>query len=282
MSKKSKKVFITIDMEGISGIVDRTHTGVRDGPQEYEYGRKLMVGDLNAAIEGVLESGAEEIVVSDAHGRMRNLYPEDVHEAAHLIRGSPKPDLMMSGISGDFDASFYIGYHSMMGTPEAIICHTISSRVVDGLFINGRETEEFGLNAALAGWYGVPSVFISGDAAVAAEAKSFIPEINTAIVKWGVSRYAARCLHPKRARALIKRGARVALANAANVKPFKVEEPVKVKIRLASSTQAEFSSMLPFVETLDGRTIKATFSDYHEAHRGITAMIFFAGAIHTP
>jgi len=103
----------------------------------------------------------------------------------------------------------------MMGTPEAIICHTISSRVVDRLFINGRETGEFGLNADLAGWHGVPSVFISGDAAVAAEAKSFVPEINTTIVKWGVSRYAARCLHPKRARALIKRGAKAALANAA-------------------------------------------------------------------
>lgn len=108
MSKKPKKVFITIDMEDISGIVDRTQTGVRDGPQEYEYGRKLMVGDLNAAIEGALEVGAEEIVVSDAHGRMRNLYPEDVHEAALLIRGGPKPDQMMSGINNDFDASFYI------------------------------------------------------------------------------------------------------------------------------------------------------------------------------
>lgn len=282
MSKKPKKVFITIDMEGISGIVDRTQTGVRDGPQEYEYGRKLMAGDLNAAIEGALEAGAEEFVVSDAHGRMRNLYPEDVHEAALLIRGSPKPDQMMSGINNDFNASFYVGYHAMMGTPEAIICHTISSRVVDRLFINGRETGEFGLNADLAGWHGVPSVFISGDAAVAAEAKSFVPEINTAIVKWGVSRYAARCLHPKRARALIKRGAKAALANAAKIKPFKVEEPVEVKIRLASSTQAEVSSILPFVETLDGRTIKATFNDYQKAHRGIIAMILFASAIQTP
>ena len=103
MSNKPERVFISIDMEGISGIVSGDMTG-RD-PKEYEYGRKLMAGDLNAAVEGALEAGAGEVVVSDAHGRMINLQPEEVHEAAYLFRGSPKPDMMMAGISDEFDAA---------------------------------------------------------------------------------------------------------------------------------------------------------------------------------
>jgi len=276
MSDKPRKVFISIDMEGITGIVDWAQVG-RD-PHEYEVGRKLMVGDLNAAIEGALEAGAEEVVVSDAHGRMRNLQPEEVHEAAYLIRGSPKPGSMMEGIGEGFDAALYVGYHSMKGTENGILCHTISGRAVDAIYINGRETGEFGLNSALAGWYGVPSVFVSGDAAVAAEARSFVPNIKAAIVKWAVGRYAAKCLHPKKARALIKKTVTEALADAGNIKPYRVEEPVEVKIRYATSTMADVVAILPYIERVDGRTVKAVFSSYPEALRGLRATIYLAGA----
>jgi len=275
MSEKSKNVFISIDMEGITGIVDWTQVG--GDTKEYEVGRKLMVGDLNAAIEGALEAGADEIVVSDAHGRMRNLQPEEVHEAAYLIRGSPKPGSMMEGISGDFDAALYVGYHSMKGTEKGILCHTISGRTVDGIFVNGRETGEFGLNAALAGWHGVPSVFIAGDAAVAAEARSFVPNIRAAVVKWAVGRYAAKCLHPKKARALIKKTVAEALANTSNIEPYRVEEPVEIKLRYATSTMADVVAILPYVERIDGRTVKAVFNDYPEALRGLRATISLAG-----
>ena len=184
MSDKPERVFISVDMEGISGIVDWAQVG--GDQKEYEVGRRLMAGDLNAAVEGALEAGAEEIVVSDAHGRKRNLQPEEVHEAAYLIRGSPKPGSMMEGISDRFDAALYVGYHSMKGTEKGILCHTISGGgAVDAVFINGRETGEFGMNAALASWHGVPSVLISGDAAVAAEARSLVPNIRAAVVKWG-------------------------------------------------------------------------------------------------
>ncbi|MCX6649505.1 MAG: M55 family metallopeptidase [Candidatus Bathyarchaeota archaeon] len=164
MANKPERVFISIDMEGISSIVDWTHVD-RDHA-EYGYYRKMMAGDLNAAIEGALAAGAKEIVVSDAHGGMRNLQPEDVNEAAYLIRGSPKPDSMMEGIDdGHYDAVLFVGYHSMVGTENGILAHTIAGSTVDGVIINGRETGEFGMNAALAGWHGVPSVFLAGDAA---------------------------------------------------------------------------------------------------------------------
>ena len=274
MSDKPERVFISVDMEGISGIVDWAQVG--GDQKEYEVGRRLMAGDLNAAIEGALEAGAEEIVVSDAHGRKRNLQPEEVHEDAYLIRGSPKPGSMMEGISDRFDAALYVGYHSMKGTENGILCHTISGGAVDAVFINGRETGEFGMNAALAGWHGVPSVFISGDAAVAAEARSLVPNIRAAIVKWGVGRYAAKCLNPKRARALIKRAVTEALANTDSIEPFRVEEPVEVELRYVTSAMADLVAILPYVERVDGRTVKAVFKDYPEALGGLRAAIYLA------
>ncbi len=274
MSEGPKKVFITIDMEGISGIVGGGMTG--GAPKEYEYGRKLMVGDLNAAIEGALEFGADEITVSDAHGRMTNVQPEEVHEAAYLIRGSPKPGLMMSGISEDFDAALYVGYHSMKGTLNGVLAHTIAGGTVDGVFINGRETGEFGINAALAGWYNVPSVFVSGDDSVSREAIDFVPNIKTAIVKWGVSRSAAKCLHPEKGRTLIKHTVKEALENMGDIEPYKVSEPVEVKLRYANSTSADAASVLNY-DRVDGRTLKATFKKYPEALNGLLAAITLGG-----
>lgn len=274
MSDKAKKVFISLDMEGISGIAGRGMTG--GDPKEYEYGRKLMVGDLNAAIEGALEFGADEITVCDAHGRMTNVQPEEVHKEAYLIRGRPLPDLMMSGISEDFDAALYVGYHSMKGTLNGVFAHTIAGGTVDGVFINGRETGEFGINAALAGWYNVPSVFVSGDDSVSREAKDFVPNIKTAIVKWGVSRLAAKCLHPEKGRTLIKHTVKEALENMGGIEPYKVSEPVEVKLRYASSTMADAASILNY-DRVDGRTVKATFKKYPEALNGLLAAIFLGG-----
>jgi len=151
---KPKRVFISIDMEGISGIFEGRQTGGDTG--DYQKGRKLMIGDLNAAVEGALEAGVEEVVVSDSHGGGRNLVSEEVHEAVQLIQGTPSWDTMMKGISDEYDAAMYLGYHAMKGTMEATLAHTVSGGVVDDIWVNGRKTGEFGLNAAVAGQHGVP------------------------------------------------------------------------------------------------------------------------------
>ena len=102
------KVIISVDMEGISGIVDGSETG-RDNA-EYQKGRALMVADVNAAIEGILEVDKNtEIYVSDAHGGMRNILPEELNEAAVLVRGTPNPLTQISGIDGSFDAAMFVG-----------------------------------------------------------------------------------------------------------------------------------------------------------------------------
>lgn len=276
MSAKPKSVFISVDMEGICGIVDWSQVGGNTG--EYDYGRKLMVGDVNAAVEGLLAAGVKEVLVSDAHGGKRNIKPEEIHEEAYLLRGSPKPYGMMAGISSDFDAACYVGYHAMKGTANGILAHTISGSVVDGIWINGRETGEFGLNAALAGWYGVPSVFVSGDAATSAEVSSFVPGISTAVVKWGVGRQAAKCLHPSKGRALIQKTIAEAIGKIGSVKPYRVDEPVEFKLRLGNSVGGDAVSQLPYVERIDGRTVKAVLDDYPKAYGGLRSAISIGGA----
>ncbi len=269
------KVFISIDMEGISSIVSWPE--VDRNNSEYAFARKIMVGDLNASIEGALEAGAKEIVVSDAHGGMRNLRPEDVHEAAYLVRGSPKPNSMMEGIKEGFDAAMYVGYHSMKGTENGICAHTISGGSVQGVWINGRETGEFGLNSALAGRYGVPSVFLAGDYAATIEAEAFVPGITTAAVKWAVGRYSAKCLHPNEAAKLIKKQAKKALTSDFPA-PRVVDSPVEVKIKLTTSTMADVSSLIPSLERVDGTTMKGVYDDYQTAINALRASIFMAGA----
>ncbi|UCH57752.1 MAG: M55 family metallopeptidase [Candidatus Bathyarchaeota archaeon] len=234
-----------------------------------------MVGDVNAAIEGAMAAGAEEITVSDSHGRMRNIHPWEINEAAQLVRGSPKPNGMMAGISGDYDAVLHVGYHAMNGAENAILGHTMTLGV-DAVYVNGRQTGEFGLNAALAGWHGVPSVFVSGDQAVAAEAESFIPDIHKAVVKWGIGRYSAKCLPPSRSTVIIRKTVTEALKDISSIKPFKVEEPVEVRLKLVNVAGADAASILPYAERLDGRTLKAVFDDYPSALNGVLAAIFMA------
>ncbi len=270
-----KKVFISIDMEGISTIVDWAE--VDRNNSEYAHTRKLMVSDLNAAIEGALEAGAEEVVVSDAHGGMRNLRPEDVHEAAYLVRGSPKPNSMMEGIEEGFDAALYVGYHSMKGTENGVCSHTISGSAVQAVYVNGVETGEFGLNSALAGYYGVPSVFLAGDYAATEEAKRFVPGITTATVKWGRGRHSAKCLHPKAAARLIKTRVAEALQGEP-LPPRVVEPPITIKAVFANEVMADVASLMPSLKRVGGVAVEGTFDDYQQAVNALRASIYMASA----
>lgn len=271
-----RKVFISIDMEGISTIVDWAE--VDRNNSEYAHARKIMAQDLNAAIEGALEAGAKEVVVSDAHGGMRNLRPEEVHEAAYLIRGSPKPNSMMEGIDEeDYDAAMYVGYHSMKGTPNGVCAHTISGSAVQAVYVNNVETGEFGLNSALAGYYGVPSVFLAGDYAATKEAEKFVPGITTAAVKWASGRYAAKCLHPKEAAKLIKTNVKEALTKS-YPSPRVVAPPVEIKVEFANAVMADVVSLMPSFERVDGTTMRGVFDNYQTAISALRASIYMAGA----
>lgn len=272
--KKGLKIFISADMEGISGIVHGSQTGGEGA--EYERGRVLMTGDVNAGIEGALSVGADEILVSDGHGGMRNIKPEHLNKAAVLARGAPKPLTQMSGIESGFDAAIFIGYHAMKGTKHAILDHTISGGTVDYVKINGFEVGETAIGAALAGYYGVPLVFVSGDLAVTKEAQTFVPKIKTVAVKEALSRTGAKCLHPEKARELIRSGVAEAVNKRTEVKPFTFKPPIELQVRYANSLMADVVEFMPLVERVDGRTIRIVLDDYIKAFTALRASIFLA------
>lgn len=273
----SVKVFISVDMEGISGIVDITMT--RRNQPDYEKGRNLMVEDVNAAIEGILSVSAAEIVVSDAHGGMNNLNPEDLHKDAVLVRGRPKPLGQMAGLDRSFDACLFVGYHSKKGTKDGILSHTYSGGNIESLHINGVEVGETAMNAGLAGYHEVPLVFVSGDVAVTREAKELNNEIETVAVKEAISRVAAKCIHPEKAREMIKKGVAKSINKSKIIKPHKFNPPVEFRIRFTSAKKADAASFIPSAERLDGKTIRIVHNDYVKGYHGFLAAVMCGTAV---
>jgi D-amino peptidase len=266
------RVYISIDMEGIAGVVHEDQTNPIEPRVAEEYGRfrRVMTAEANAAIEGALEAGATEIVVNDSHWDMRNLMAEELHPAAELVSGSTKPRSMMEGIDRGFEAAFCLGYHAMAGTPHAILDHTYTDRI-QAVRLNGRAVGELGLNAALAGRFGVGVALVSGDAAFGAEARALLGErVTIVVVKEAVARHGARCLAPERVQALLRKGAAAALK--APPAPWTVTSPAMIEVDFGTTHHADMAELVPGAVRLGGRTLKYSHDDYAEAFRAFRAM----------
>src|SRR5690625_3541862 len=161
------KIYISVDMEGVAGVVSWSQ--VTPGQPEDPAAREWMIEAANAAVEGALEAGATEVIVNDSHNGMRNLLLHQLHPHARLISGGLKDNAMMAGIDNTFSAAMFVGYHGR-GGGEGVLAHTWSSSVI-GTRLNGVEVGEWGLNAMMAGEFGVPIVMVSGDDCVAKEVK---------------------------------------------------------------------------------------------------------------
>src|SRR6266513_280779 len=161
------RVYISVDMEGIAGVVHESQTDPTTPAFAAEYGRfrRLMTAEANAAVEGALAAGATRVLVNDSHWFMRNLLAEELHQAAELVSGDPKPRSMVQGIDAGFDAALFIGYHARAGTRNAILDHTYADRIHD-VRLNGKSVGELGLNAGVAGVHGVPIALVSGACAL--------------------------------------------------------------------------------------------------------------------
>jgi D-amino peptidase len=271
------RVFVSVDMEGVAGIAHEDQTDPVDPRRgaEYERARRLMTGEANAAIEGAFAGGATRVVVSDSHWLMRNLGPEELHPGAELVSGGPRWLSMMEGIDGGFDAAFFIGYHAMAGTAHAVIDHTYTDRV-QNVRLNGRPVGELGLNAALAGAFGVPVALVSGDQSLASEAKTLLGDaVATVIVKQAVSRFAARSVSPDVARARIREAA--ALALKARPAPFTMPAPVTLEVDFTATHMADMALLVPGATRPDGRTVRYVADDYREAFRAFRALTNLAG-----
>jgi len=178
-------VYISADMEGVAGISSEEQTNPVGQP-EYASACELMTGEVNAACEGALAAGAAEVVVNDSHWNMRNIIHDELPASVRLIRGSLKPLSMNEGLDPSFSAALFVGYHAGAGTSDAVLDHTYSGDVIYDVRINGERCSEARINAAVAGAFGVPVVFLSGDRSACRDALSFLPWAQTVEVKRGI------------------------------------------------------------------------------------------------
>lgn len=271
------KILIAADMEGVSGVVHWDQ--VDPGHAEYERFRRVMTGDVNAAIQGAFEAGASEVIVSDGHAYGRNILIEELDPRARLNSGSPAPLAMIQGIEDDVNGVIFIGYHARAGTPNAILDHTWSSRCVANLWLGDTLVGESGLNAAVCGYFNAPVIMVSGDQTVCSEALELLGPLEVAVVKWASGRMAADCLPPSLAQreihAAVVRAVKRLTSGEAPA-PFVLPAPVKVAVEFFQSEMADNASLLPGVQRTTGRRIEFTAENIYVAYNGFRSAVSLA------
>jgi D-amino peptidase len=269
------KVFISADIEGVAGVVDAEQT--RGPGAEYELGRRLLTGEVNAAIDGAVEAGATEMLVNDAHSSMHNIDPAELHHDASYLSGRHKPLYMMEGLDGSFDAVLMIGYHGSIGAERAILSHTYNPLAVWEARLNGLVVGESALNALVAVDHGVPVVLISGDDATAEEARPFMPQVEAVVVKRSITRFAAESLHPNRARELIRAAAAAALSRSQA--PPAIGLPATLELTFLTADMAEMATWIRGVERTAARTVQASSDDPLRLYRTFVTIIALTRSI---
>jgi D-amino peptidase len=252
------KVYISTDFEGVAGIVDWDQILV--GSHDYELGRRLLLGEVNAAIDGALAAGATEILVNDSHSSMRNLDPEQLHGAASLLSGKHKPLYMMEGLDSSFDAIFFVGYHGSIGAERATLSHSYNPRAIWEARVNGEIAGETALNALVAAHYRVPIALVTGDDATVEEAGRLTPPPVGASVKRSISRFAAESAHPTVARERITRAATEALGTQRPASAPVFPSPTTVELTFLTADMAEMSAWIQGVERASGARRTVRFS----------------------
>jgi len=268
------RVLISADMEGATGAV--LPADVTAGTPSYERVRRLLTGDVNAAIAGFLDAGADEVVVNDAHCGMANILLEELDPRATLIVGRQKPLGMLQGLEPGVDALAFVGYHTGAGE-HGVLAHTYLSHSVLAVRLDGRPADEGSFNALVAAEMGVPVVLVTGDDLTCAGAARYAPGCRTVAVKTAISRHAAICRTPSATSADIRREAAASLATAP-VRPTTPSSSHVLEVDVDSPYLAERASALPGVEIGDSRTIRLEAPNAREALRRFRALTWVIGA----
>lgn len=272
------RVLVSVDMEGIAGIVDPDD--VRPGGPEYERNRHLMTAEANAAVRGVLAFAPDAtVLVSDAHAQFRNLLPEVLDRRARLVRGKPKPHGMLAGVETGVDACVFVGYHGRAGTPCSVLAHTVSGAVIGEVRCNGQPVGELGLNAALAAHHGAVPVLVAGDDTVAAEAAALVPGMHAVEVKRALGAHAADSLHPDEACDRIEHACALALRHRASVRPPRFDGEVRLEVDVLTPAMTELAMLVPGMERLGGTTLRYCAQDFPTAHRLVSLIAVLGRAL---
>jgi len=259
------KVFISADIEGVNGVMARTHWH----PEGAGYKRacEWMAREVNAAVEGALEAGATYVAVRDAHNTATNIDLDFLHPAAELLSGWGPLGSMVEGVDETFDAVFLVGYHAQVGTLGATLAHTWSSNVLE-LTVNGTTYGEAGWAALFAGHFNVPVALVTGDDKLAAQVRGELPGgVRTVVTKYGSTYNAARMRPMQAVRDEIRREAAAALRGVKSIAPFKVEFPVTLRIRFREWEMIHILEAVPGVRRLDAHTFVCQAADMIEAQK---------------
>jgi D-amino peptidase len=265
------KVFVSVDMEGIGGVTTLRQTS--RGTDDYEWARRLMTDEASAAVAGAADAGALEIVVSDSHGSMGNILPHELDPRAELVQGSPKlPWSMMTGIAEGFTGCVFVGYHAAAGTQAAVLDHTFTGWLSD-IRVNGESWNETHFNAALAGTFGVPVLYVSGDEACCVQATQKLPWVRTFATKRASSGLSGRSKSPKTVQEATRRLVAEAVRQADRAEIWAPTGPFSLEADLASSALADMLSIPPGSERTGARTVSFEAPDVRTMYRMVLTWI---------
>jgi D-amino peptidase len=269
------RLYLSCDMEGVAGVARDEQTN--PSHPEWQLYRRLMTLEVNAALEGALAAGVEEVVVNDGHWLGSNLILEELDPVAEVISGYPKPLYMCEGMAPGFDAAFFVGYHGRAGTQDAVLDHSYAdSRVVHEVRIDGERQSEGSLNGYLCGAFDCPVALFTGDSAAVSQMHEFCLEVEGVVVKEGSGRYAARSLHPRVARERIRIAARRAIERLDNIPPMRKEGRLELQVDFVHTAGADAGERVPGVRRAAPRTLSYASDDYVAVYRLYLALVDLA------
>lgn len=270
-------LYVSCDMEGTAGVSSWMQVDPANG-YEYPLYRRYMAREVRAAVDGAREGGATNVSINDSHWDMRNVLWDEMPPDVRVISGSRKPWSMVQGLDASFAGAFFTGYHAKIGDANGALAHTYSPGTIYEVRMNGVACSEALLNAAMAGYYGVPVLLITGDRTIVEETQSYIPGLAGVIVKDSVGHYSADSISPAAAQNHIREAAREAMSRSETIEPFRFDPPIEMLFSCAQAESADFIALMPGFERLDGRTLRFAHDDYRMVFRAFLAAMRLGGA----
>jgi D-amino peptidase len=270
------KFFVSADMEGLAAAVSW-----KEFETDYQRLRRFFTAEVRAVCDGILDSGqkVKEIVVCDAHGSGESLLVDELPRPVQVARGSGRPLMMLHGLDSSFDLALFVGYHSGAGTGEAQMDHTYSARSFYRVRLNGVEVDEAMINAALAGWYRVPVGFVSGDDKLVRHCRKVFGDIETAVTKRAVSRFAAIARHPADVLEELKAKASQAARRVREFRPYLIgRRAILMELQMTTTVHADMVGLIPGAKRNDGRVVSCRAKDMLEAYRTLRLAAILAGS----
>jgi D-amino peptidase len=268
------KILISADMEGATGVT--WPADVEPGTEQWQRCRRMFTSDVNAAVAGFFDGGADEVLINEAHATMRNLLLEELDERAVMLTGRHKDLSMVEGIQQpDVSAVAFVGYHAGAGR-DGVLAHTYLPNSVTGVRVNGGPASEGTLNSLVAAEYGVPVVLVTGDDVTCADAATYAPRAATVAVKDSVSRYSAVCRPPAVTAAAIRAAAEGAVKLAGRAEPASPAGGFRVEVDVDAAQLAQAAAVVPTVERTGERSVayhSATAWDMIRCFKAVTTLI---------